>query len=121
MLTAAHTSSSGGRSTAIRRHLLAERRAILARVARTEHEIRTLGAHVEPDDTDEAQEETRAALLLRLDDRARRELEAIDAALERLHRYTYGICVACGARIAAARLTAHAAADRCIDCAGAAG
>lgn len=121
MLVPANTSSPAGRSTAIRRHLLAERRAILARVARTEHEIRTLGAHVESEDADEAQEETRTALLLRLDDRARRELEAIDAALERLHRHTYGICVACGGRIGADRLTAYAATDRCIDCARAAG
>lgn len=121
MLVPASTSSSGGPSTAIRRHLLAERRAILARVARTEDEIRTLGAHVEADEADEAQEETRAALLLRLDDRARRELEAIDAALERLHRHTYGICAACGRRIGADRLVAHRAADRCIDCARAAG
>jgi RNA polymerase-binding protein DksA len=120
MLCAPHTFSRRGPSNAIRRHLLAERRAILARVARAEHELRGLGA-VEADEADEAQEETSAALLLRLDDRARHELAAIDAALERLDRHTYGICTACGRRIAAERLTASPEADRCIDCARAAG
>lgn len=116
-----HTPPRGGSATLIRRHLRTERRAILARVARTEHELRGLGAHVEADDADEAQEETTAALLLRLDDRARHELDAIDAALERLERHTYGICTACGRRIGADRLMASPAADRCIDCARAAG
>jgi DnaK suppressor protein len=110
-----------GQSTAIRRHLSNERRAILARVARTEHELRGLGAHVEADDADEAQEETTASLLLRLDERARHELAAIDAALERLDRHTYGVCVACGRRIDPGRLAAFPEADRCIDCARAAG
>lgn len=115
------TLSGRGPSTAIRRHLLQARRAILARVARTEDELRRLGAHVEPDDADEAQEETSTALLLRLDDRARHELAAIDAALERLERHTYGICTVCGQRIAAERLAAYPEADRCIDCARVAG
>lgn len=113
--------SPRGHSTAIRRHLLNERRAILARVARTEHELRALGAHVEADDADEAQEETTAALLLRLDDRARRGLAALDAALERLDRHTYGVCVACGRRIDLGRLAASPEAERCIDCARGAG
>ena len=120
MLATSYTPPGRGPSSAIHRHLLAERRAILARVARTERELRGLGG-VEADLGDEAQEETTAALLLRLDDRARHELTAIDAALERLHRHTYGICTACGRRIAAERLSAVPQADRCIDCAHAAG
>ncbi len=60
------------------------------------------------------------ALLLRLDDRAHEELQAIDAALERLDGRRYGICTGCGRRIAADRLIASPAADRCIDCARAA-
>jgi DnaK suppressor protein len=120
MHVASYTPPGRGPSTAIHRHLLSERRAILARVARTEHELRGLGS-VSADVADEAQEETTAALLLRLDDRARQDLAAIDAALERLHRHTYGICAACGHRIAPERLAATPQADRCIDCARAGG
>ncbi len=121
-MNAAHdTTSRPVPSVKIREHLLAERRAILSRVAKTERELRGLGAQVEADDADEAQEETTAALLLRLDDRAHQELLAIDAALERVERHTYGICTVCGQRIRAERLIARPAADRCVDCAAAAG
>jgi DnaK suppressor protein len=44
------------------------------------------------------------------------ELNAIDAALQRLHEGTYGVCVDCDATIAQARLEATPQAARCIHC-----
>ncbi|WEV77269.1 TraR/DksA C4-type zinc finger protein [Janibacter cremeus] len=48
---------------------------------------------------------------------ARRHLEEIDAALERLDRGAYGTCEQCGRSIATARLEARPTARECIECA----
>lgn len=93
------------------------RRAILGRVARTETDLAALGASVAAPPEDEAQEATTAALLLRLDDLARRELAEIDAALARIVRGTYGRCVRCGDVISAARLEILPDARECVSCA----
>ena len=45
------------------------------------------------------------------------EMRMIRAALDRIARGTYGICVNCGEEIAPARLEAVPHAARCIDCA----
>lgn len=44
------------------------------------------------------------------------ELNAIDAALQRLHDGTYGVCIDCDASIPDARLQAAPEASRCIHC-----
>jgi DnaK suppressor protein len=49
-------------------------------------------------------------------DRDAAELAAIDAALERLGKGTYGSCIDCGAAIAAERLAHSPEAARCIAC-----
>jgi RNA polymerase-binding protein DksA len=49
-------------------------------------------------------------------DRDVAEIEAIDAALERLDRGTYGRCVECGAVIGASRLARQPEAARCVVC-----
>jgi RNA polymerase-binding protein DksA len=49
-------------------------------------------------------------------DRDVEELEAIDAALERLDSGTYGRCLDCGAALGAARLAANPAAACCLPC-----
>jgi DnaK suppressor protein len=49
-------------------------------------------------------------------DRDGRELVAIGAALDRMARKTYDVCMDCGADIGYARLEAQPAAARCIDC-----
>jgi len=49
-------------------------------------------------------------------DRDAAELEAIDAALERLDQGTYGRCVECGTAIAPARLVQAPEAPRCLAC-----
>jgi RNA polymerase-binding transcription factor DksA len=49
-------------------------------------------------------------------DRDAAELEAVDAALERLDRGTYGRCVECGTAIAPTRLAHTPEAPRCLAC-----
>src|SRR6478735_10936907 len=49
---------------------------------------------------------------------ARREVEDLAAAQQRLDRGTYGLCIRCGLPISDARLDALPAALTCIDCAG---
>lgn len=51
-----------------------------------------------------------------LHDRAQRQLEQVEAALERLDRDTYGACTNCDRPIAPARLEAIPWAALCIDC-----
>ena len=48
---------------------------------------------------------------------ARRTVEALDAALLRIHAGTYGICERCGQAIAAERMQARPTATRCVACA----
>lgn len=48
-----------------------------------------------------------------------RELQRIDAALQRIAEGTYGYCIECDDEIAPKRLEADPAAALCIDCAGA--
>jgi RNA polymerase-binding protein DksA len=58
---------------------------------------------------------------LALRDRARQQLELVDAALARLEAGTFGTCQQCGKSIAVERLEALPWAALCIDCQRAAG
>jgi RNA polymerase-binding protein DksA len=49
-------------------------------------------------------------------DRDARELAAVNAALARLARGTYGVCIDCGGEIGYQRLEVQPGAARCIDC-----
>lgn len=48
---------------------------------------------------------------------AAHDIVAVDAALERLHRGTYGVCTRCGRSIGVDRLRARPTAEFCISCA----
>ncbi|MFP3465963.1 TraR/DksA family transcriptional regulator [Leifsonia sp. SIMBA_070] len=48
---------------------------------------------------------------------AAHDIVAVDAALERLHRGTYGVCLHCGEGIGVDRLRARPTAELCIRCA----
>lgn len=61
-----------------------------------------------------------AGVLATLSDRERKEVDAIDAALLRIDKGTWGHCASCRAKIATSRLTAMPEADTCLDCATAA-
>jgi RNA polymerase-binding transcription factor DksA len=68
-------------------------------------------------DTVEPMERVQAAVLAEslelLDDLERRQVEAAEAALERIARGTYGVCVDCGKAIPRARLDAVPSTERC--------
>jgi DnaK suppressor protein len=53
-----------------------------------------------------------------LDDRETGELEAVEAALQRIEAGTYGQCADCGVQIPPARLAVAPEATRCISCQG---
>jgi RNA polymerase-binding transcription factor DksA len=105
------------RGADVRRTLMAQQRQILGRVARHEGELRWLDEDIESEVVEEGQERTIARLLERLDQHERAELAAIERALDRLERGTYGVCSACGNAIPPSRLRALPTAETCIPCA----
>lgn len=101
----------------LRQKLLAQRRVLFRKVADVEDDLRWLDTNVEPEIEEEGQEENIARLLARLDDRGKREIEAIDRALARMASGDYGRCEVCGQGIPPARLQAMPAAETCVSCA----
>jgi RNA polymerase-binding protein DksA len=97
---------------------LRRRRAALVRDARRCEDALRAGAE-EPDSELEARAQTTLAdrILARLDDAERREIGAIDAALERIAVGRYGRCEACGRAVETERLAALPEAAWCIECA----
>ena len=71
----------------------------------------------QPGDT-RAQAASERELEYALDDHETAALAQIDAALERIHNGTYGLCSDCGEAIAPARLQSMPQALRCIGCQG---
>lgn len=65
-----------------------------------------------------AQGSAAGEVLAHLDDRSRREIERIDAALDRIAIGTYGVCTGCDAEIAPQRLEVLPEAALCLACAG---
>ena len=74
---------------------------------------------LEPDFAEQAVQRENDETLDALDARGRQELEAIDAALQRIAAGSFGVCVQCGEEIAEARLRAQPTAASCVPCAGA--
>ncbi len=69
-----------------------------------------------PKEDPRAQQESERALEFTLDARESAELDAIEAALQRIAADTYGLCTDCGADIPATRLQAAPEAPRCLQC-----
>jgi len=101
----------------MQQQLRGERRRIFHEVAETEAELDFIREEREPELVERGQEASRKLLFERLDERGKREIEEIDAALRRIEDGTYGSCVDCGAHIGMARLKAMPAASLCIRCA----
>jgi DnaK suppressor protein len=105
-----------------RRWLEAERRDLVASIARTEAELATpvddrgedITASQHPADVASDLYAREIALLTDLT--LRDQVADIDAALARIDDRTYGMCVDCGDRIATARLEVHPQAARCVAC-----
>lgn len=110
-------SDASTNDAAIRRRLLARREELATRRRRVE---RDLGRQNEPlvaDFSDQATQVQNDEVLEAIGDSASRELEAIDAALERIASGRFGVCSECGQRIENARLEAVPYALRCSRCA----
>jgi RNA polymerase-binding protein DksA len=101
----------------VERTLRAQREAIFRQIADTELDLGFIAEDRESELEERAQEERTARVLARLDDRGKREIEAIDAALQRISEGTYGACEACRKPIPAPRLRALPATTFCVDCA----
>ena len=92
---------------------IAELAAVFNEIVETSHSANLDDEH-DPEGATVGFERAQVSALL---DRARAQLEEIDAAVERLRDGTYGVCDTCGESIARARLAAQPAARRCIACA----
>ncbi|GBD27667.1 RNA polymerase-binding transcription factor DksA [bacterium HR30] len=99
------------------RELRRQRAALLHAVAETEADLAAITAERESEVEELAQEERAARLYGRLGEHERREVAAIDAALQRITEGTYGICVDCGQKIPLARLRAIPQTPYCVQCA----
>lgn len=99
-----------------RAKLLAQRRELFRQAAQTEDELLWLETDVEREPMERGQTETMVRLLDRLDERAKREIEAIDFVLTRIEAGSYGRCDGCGKAIPEARLRAMPTATTCLVC-----
>jgi DnaK suppressor protein len=96
--------------------LLAQRLDLFRQVARTEDDLLWLETNVERESEERGQAETMIRLLDRLDERTKREIEAIDRALVKIETGSYGRCERCGKDIVVARLQAVPVATTCLAC-----
>jgi DnaK suppressor protein len=100
-----------------RADLTARRRQLVAQVVRVEDDLRWFESNVEPEQLEEGQEQALSAVLARLDEHDRAEIEDIDRALARIDSGEYGVCRNCRAAIPAPRQRALPATDLCRRCA----
>ena len=104
--------------------LLAEQARAVRRVAALEREFAGIAEAASASGTDDEHDPEGATLAFErqhtaaLLERAREQLAAIDAALDRLEAGRYGTCERCGQQIGADRLAARPAAPTCVRCAG---
>ncbi len=92
-----------------------------ARLEKIRGDRRRQSAPLEQDFEDQATQRQNDETLDTLDARGRQEIEAIQAALERIAAGVFGSCVGCGEAIPTARLRAQPAAIDCLACAREAG
>lgn len=111
-----HGEITGDVVAEFRKRLAEARQRLFATVARTEEELATLEAHPPGGPGEDAPTEAAAAILNRLDDRERHELDEIDAAQARLEAGTFGVCEGCHRPILLARLRARPTARLCVPC-----
>jgi RNA polymerase-binding transcription factor DksA len=103
--------------------LTADRVATLAQIASLTRDLDGMVDASEASNADDEHDPEGATIgferaqLTALLDQAQRRLAELDRALERVRAGAYGMCEACGATIAAARLEARPAARTCIACA----
>lgn len=97
--------------------LMALKQELASRVERTHKRIHQREERVSANFAEQSVEMESQQLVMSLDADGRRELRAIDTALERIEAGTYGECTHCGEQIAEERLKALPYAALCINCA----
>lgn len=105
------------RFRAIEAKLQDERRALQRRLDAVEGDRRRKGGGLDPDFAEQAVERENDETLDALDARGREQLQAIEAALERLAAGSFGRCARCGEEIGLERLGAQPTATTCRACA----
>jgi DnaK suppressor protein len=100
----------------LRQILQRQRDRLWQEAVEADSDLRELTEIRESELEEAAQQDRMARLLARLDVRAKREIEEIDAALERMARGTYGRCQRCQEWIALPRLRALPATRLCVPC-----
>jgi len=88
---------------------------LTARISEIE---KTLDEEANPDTAERVSERESDEVLEGLGEAGEQELRMIEAALQRMEDGSYGICVACGARISEERLDLLPYTPFCRDCAG---
>jgi RNA polymerase-binding protein DksA len=97
--------------------LEAQKAELAARVGKIKQDI---AGGLEADSSEQASQLENQEVLDALANEGVAELAQISAALQRMDKGTYGVCVGCGQAIQVARLEARPYAAKCIDCASAA-
>ncbi len=104
-----------------KQQLLQQRESLLDRLRQLrggDSRVGAASAHLGQAEDSFAQALGERELEMILDERESAEIDAIDAALERIEDGSYGQCAECGGQIALARLQAAPQAQRCIACQG---
>ncbi len=99
---------------AVRLQLEQQKSELSARLERIKANLRR-GYHA--DSKERAKELEDSEVVDALGNEAQAEIAKISAALRRLDKGDYGLCIECGSEINCGRLEAHPTADECIDCA----
>jgi len=101
----------------IRARLVAERRALVAKVAEVDDNLRWLEANAEEYEAQAQAENIVRTLGSRLDDKGRAHLDAIGRALVRIASGEYGRCTSCGTDIPHEHLQETPTMENCAPCA----
>jgi len=101
----------------IANRLRSAREAIFKEVADTESDLTVIAEDREIELEERAQDEGTERFLAHLDERGKREIEAIDVALRKLSEGTYGVCETCKKTIPLARLRVLPSTPLCVYCA----
>jgi DnaK suppressor protein len=101
---------------AFRALLLERRRDLLEEAGRTVGGMHAVEKENLPDPTDRATLESSRNSVLRIRDRARKLVDKINEALQRIEDGTFGICRECGEHIGLERLKARPVTTLCIEC-----
>jgi DnaK suppressor protein len=99
-----------------RRRLRESRERLFRTVATTEEELVTLETHQPGGPPEDVASESVSALLSRLEEGEKHELDEIYAAQARLETGSFGVCEACGQQIPLPRLRAMPVARCCMTC-----